>query len=443
MPALRYPNMRVGNKIVGRRAMSPDLKLVNKVGPWVEGTDFWDREAEVAALKELLLQGENVLLVAPRRVGKTSLVKETLRQLAAEEKCIGVYVDVQHCRDVGRAIVELALAASAHLSLRRRVVDAFSSVFGKAAARIEELGVDEFTLKLREGVGGDWQGKARRIHDELAKAELPVVVCFDELAKMVSHLLRGDDGEITPERRRTADEFLSWLRMAAGKHQGRTPFVVCGSIGLEPIVAQAGLSLTIAHLHPLQLGPFSRDAADGCLRALAANKGIDLADEVRGAMLDLLSFYVPHHVQMFFGLLSEDCRMRKSQAIGIDDVSRVYEQGMLGARGHADLMDYEERLLRVLGPELRPLALDLLSEAATVGRLTPKASSVLADDACLSASAPRDALRTILDVLQHDGYLQVTRNGSYVFVSHLLRDWWKRRFRLTYVRAAKRAREGA
>ena len=34
-----------------------------------------------------------------------------------------------------------------------------------------------------------------------------------------------------------------------------------------------------------------------------------------------------------------------------------------------------------------------------------------------------------LDVLVHDGYLEVGPDGGYRFPSHLLKDWWAARFR--------------
>jgi hypothetical protein len=103
---------------------------------------------------------------------------------------------------------------------------------------------------------------------------------------------------------------------------------------------------------------------------------------------------------------------------------------MLGARGHAELADYEERLRRVLGPELQPLALDLLTQAAVTGTLTAKDANILAMSAGLVPSQEKTAIRTVLDVLEHDGYL-TRREGvdeAFVFVSKLVRDWWRRRF---------------
>lgn len=63
--------MSVGNKSVGKNAS----RLRNLVGPPVQGEDFWGRAAELEQFVELLEGGENIALVAPRRVGKTSLMR--------------------------------------------------------------------------------------------------------------------------------------------------------------------------------------------------------------------------------------------------------------------------------------------------------------------------------------------------------------------------------
>ncbi len=70
---------------------------------------------------------------------------------------------------------------------------------------------------------------------------------------------------------------------------------------------------------------------------------------------------------MFFGYLYQDLYKDGRRDPNIEDVGRVYRKSMLSTRGHAELADYEERLMRVLDREKISLALDLLSEAAING----------------------------------------------------------------------------
>jgi hypothetical protein len=93
----------------------------------------------------------------------------------------------------------------------------------------------------------------------------------------------------------------------------------------------------------------------------------------------------------------------------------------------------------VLGPELLPLALDMLSEAAITGNLTRDALEVLQRDYAFQQRTSVEAETEILGVLEHDGYVRATSEG-YTFVSKLVRDWWKKRYSLFFTPVLKRRR---
>ena len=53
-------------------------------GRWVSGEDFFDREAELRLLDNLVREHNHVLLTGQRRMGKTSLTRELGRRLKAD-----------------------------------------------------------------------------------------------------------------------------------------------------------------------------------------------------------------------------------------------------------------------------------------------------------------------------------------------------------------------
>ncbi len=116
-----------------------------------------------------------------------------------------------------------------------------------------------------------------------------------------------------------------------------------------------------------------------------------------------------------------------------DDVDRVYNTKMLGTRGHAELVTYEERLRRVLGEKtlLVELALAILTEAAMRGSVSAREADLVGEE--LRLSDPADARREVMGILEHDGYLERQPSGDvWRFSVPLLRDWWKRRFGAGY-----------
>lgn len=70
------PNMRVGNK-----SEVKNQKLKRGLGNWVDGDKIWDRTVETRTLIEYLDEAAHVLVTAPRRVGKTSLLHEVQRRV--------------------------------------------------------------------------------------------------------------------------------------------------------------------------------------------------------------------------------------------------------------------------------------------------------------------------------------------------------------------------
>ncbi len=392
---------------------------------WVEGDRFFDREAELEALKERVQDGTHTLLTAQRRMGKTSLVRELLRRLEAEGDVATVFVDLEAANDAADAIAEIATQAQPLRHVRDRLWSYFANRLREFSGRIEEVEVPEFRLRFRAGMdAGNWQRSGDQVFDALAQNDKPVVLAIDELPILINRMVKGHDYQITPERRQAADEFLSWLRRNGQAHRGKVCLIVSGSIGLEPILRQAGLSAQANIFAPYELRPWSHDVAVDCLGALANTYGLDLSEDVRREMCRRVRCCVPHHVQQFFDSLHEHLRRDNRNTAAVDDVSAVYERDLLSIRGQIDLEHYETRLRMTLGTDGYRTAIDILTEAAVNdGVLTHDAIRLHLAAVPPSQSEESVQVDDILYSLEHDGYLERHPEG-YRFVSGLLQDWW-------------------
>jgi hypothetical protein len=401
-------------------------KLKREVGNWVSGERFWGRELDIESFTRFLDEGAHLLLVAPRRMGKTSLMREVARRV--EHRFLCLFLDLERGSTAADAIVELSLAARPHAGLAKRMGEVFRSIGGI----FDEIQIDDLKVKLHDALAGDWQTKGDRVLTVLAEQDRCTVIFIDELPILVNRLLRTEGSRITPAGKLAADQFVSWIRAAAQRHQGRIRFVVSGSIGLAPVLRQAGLSATMNSFTPFDLAPWDWETARGCLLALAHNYELDLHASAAARILALLGCCIPHHVQMFFSHVYEDARHRESSVCSASDVERVYAERMLSSRGHAELDHLVERLSMIFDDGQAELAIALLSETAALGELTPSASRSLVAD-------PK-SLREILGTLEHDGYLQREDEG-YRFVSRLFGDWWRERFGFGHVPTEQRSGE--
>ena len=397
-------------------------------GNWVDGDRFFDRETELKALMERIADGRHTLLTAQRRMGKTSLVRETLRRLAEAGEFEPLFVDLEDADGPEDAIAEIAARTLAAQGRWLPIKRAFANFLAQTGDRIEELAVTEVKVKLRAGIDrGNWKERGDAVFRALADHEKPVVLAIDELPILVNRLLKGHDYKITPDRRQEADAFLSWLRKVGQAHR-TIRLIVSGSVSLEPILRQAGLSAHANIFSPFELEPWSEKTAVDCLEALALNYDLDLSLDVRQRMCRKLRCCIPQHVQQFFDYLHEHLRKARSSVATLEDVERVYDTYMLGIRGTIDLDHYRSRLEMVLGRDGCRVAIELLTEAATNrGVLTDQAVGRYDEYFRSLDDFLGVPVTDVLPVLEHDGYLGRAPEG-YRFVSGLIQDWWHARF---------------
>jgi hypothetical protein len=413
------------------------MALVNTVGPPVEGEDrFWNREVDLRLLTARLDEGNHVLLVAQRRMGKTSILREIARRLRDRYTCL--FVDVQKHESPADVIAAIGGATRQHANIWQRTKATFGNIVKAAGDKIDSLQISEVTVHLRAGMAGDdWRAKGDALFEALAQVDSGTILMLDEVPILINRMLKGEDHEIQAEGRREAELFLSWLRENALRYAGRVRLVVSGSIGLTPVLHRAGLSATANYLMPFELSPWDKDTAVGFIRALAESYGLDVSVETCGYMVERIGCCIPHHVQTYFSLAVTYCRRNDKAEFSQADAEEVYLHDMLGPRGNTELAHYEERLLMVLGRELGTLAVGILTETAVTGSLAPQAAHAIAAEYAADATAPEKSLRIVLGVLEHDGYLRKERN-QYEFVSRLLRDWWRDRFASPYAKPERR-----
>ena len=254
-------------------------------GNWVDGDRFFNRQAELEALTERVHDGTHTLLTAQRRMGKTSLVRELLRSLKAEGRFETIFVDIEDGATPADAIAEIGVKSRSVQSVWRRLTSWLANVMPAEVdigGKVDALGSADLRVKLRAGIdAGNWRQKGDDLFAALAGNDQRIVLAIDELPILVNRLLKGHDYRITPERRQTADEFLSWLRKNGQTHRDRISMILSGSVSLEPMLQQVGLSAHANIFRPFELRSWDTETAADCLAALAENYRVELPEPVR------------------------------------------------------------------------------------------------------------------------------------------------------------------
>lgn len=170
------------------------------LNPAIPDELFCDRKSESASLIKSLLNQENVVLISPRRVGKTGLIYHCFNQPEIRDNYITVSIDILHTTSFQEFIKELGAAvfntiAKRSEKLTKLFVTTLRSLSGS-------FGIDPMTytptFDLKLGQINMPEYTLDEIFTYLEKADKPCVVAIDEFQQITKYqdrnieaLLRG------------------------------------------------------------------------------------------------------------------------------------------------------------------------------------------------------------------------------------------------------------
>ncbi len=357
------------------------------------------------------------LMLAPRRVGKTSLMLELHRSPRNNWLVINVDVEGGDGPEDCVAAMLAALAADSRYRTRFEAIPfsgAIKSVLDGMSANVD---VGVLRVELKRAIGREWDRVATQLQDRLisvAPDGRRLLIILDELPILISRMLRYGD------RSSEADLLLSRLRQwrqAAGV-RGTIHTLVGGSIGLEGILRRAGLSATINDLVPFRVDPWDRSTAAQFLHKLGYDIDFRLGDQSIARILDLLVDPVPYHVQLFVSTLCDECR-GNSSLVSPETIDRCFGERLAGQSGTAHLDHYEKRLELALDEQEHAMARSILGFACR------NRDGVRLSDLGRLSRGSEPTFQSVLRDLKADGYV-VEGDRRLVFRSNLLRVWWRK-----------------
>ncbi len=387
----------------------------NIVGPPVRGDDFFDREAELRRTWRAL-EDHHVLLLAPRRVGKTSLMYRLAEQ-APGHGFHAIYESAVKCE------TELALISQLYKAVALNDTSVAASLTGgrlghlmKRVMGVKALGVE---LVLKEVPADEWVVLADELIEALRETGRRWLLLLDELPVFVVRLLEQENGRARVRR------LLDWMRDARqGTVAGPDAFrwLLAGSIGLDAITQRLGFGASINDLLVLRLGPFEEAVARRFLARLAQEYRLGFGEEAGDRVIARTGWLIPHHLQLFVQQLRER-EVPPGQDIPPSLVDAVFDD-LSRPSFRAAFDPWYQRLAEELGPPRDAQARDLLSACAR----DPQGASreVLEQTLVRHIQDPttRSAdLTWLLSVLENDGYI-VPQGARHRFRSPLLQAYW-------------------
>ena len=156
-----------------------------KFGKEVSGYQFYDRQEATHSLLRKLRDGStNIVLFAPRRYGKTSLVLKVLEQLSAQDNILGLCFDMTRVPTLERFCEEYANAVYAmfggHKELVHKLMDYLTHLHPTFSIT-GEVKLDYGTKMSATSIAEVLDLPEKLAHD---LGDKPIVVAFDEFQEV-------------------------------------------------------------------------------------------------------------------------------------------------------------------------------------------------------------------------------------------------------------------
>lgn len=389
--------------------MEADWKSPNTItGDAATGNRYIRREYINEYFWREVKKGNHILFVAPRRVGKTSIMKDLADN--PPEGYICMYQDIESIQtknEFYERLFELFLQCVGKVTqIRKKLLTLWKS-FG-----VEELG-ETFKLKDREV---DYKTLLRKLIPDLAKVNISIVIFLDEFAEVISKLNRK-------ELKDDAIDILHTLReiRSEGGFKNFT-LVFAGSIGLQHVIKTIDRLKLINDLHPIHTEALNDTEADQFIGQLLSEATISFSDDSRQYMKNKIAYLLPYYIQ----LMLEEIDLVAYNEENADITRQTIDSAFDNVLGKSP--NFEDWLVRLkqYQHEHFPFINDILKTCAHKQRITLQEIYNLA----LSEKHNReDDYMDFVEQLINEGYLtEINNSKTYRFLSPFLQSFWLKKF---------------
>ncbi|MCY4454333.1 MAG: AAA family ATPase [Immundisolibacterales bacterium] len=397
-------------------------------GAPVDPVDLRFRGAFVANLWRTLRSG-HVVLAAPRRTGKTSVMDYLRDHPENGFRVVSINVqDLTHPADFFQVLLDAFHDAHPEF-VRDRLAEGWGLVSG-VLDRVESIGAGGFKLAIR-GSDPDWRTNWRRHGDTfLAQARNagdPILFIIDEFPDMLINLAREDKGLLR--------EFLAWFRT---QRQNPAPtrdsirWLVGGSVNLAGTLDALGLVDLINDLEDVSLPPLTEEHIETFVADMLGGRSVPFDADVPRRLIARLGRPIPFFMQIATRDLYRRWK-RGQRRIAATDVDAVFNEMIVGSAARTQLQHYYSRIRQYYAEPKRSIAHALLGQISVSESglrretLLHETERALADlCATLPAHQRRQLFNQLMFDLENDFYIVEVEGGTCDFASGVLKSWWRK-----------------
>ncbi len=388
--------------------------MKNVVGQTPRGEDFFPREGIINKIYRRLESGAHVFLAAPRRVGKTSIMRYMEDHPRPGFHFVYIITESAHDSEAFYQKLLDELLKSAALTNLAKQKEKVSGLVKSIIEKVEKVKIAGIEVNLQRKAAETYQAAFEKFIAEYNEGENMLVIMVDEFPQTVENIkIKHGEAE--------AQTFLRLNREQRQQANQNVRFIYTGSIGLPAVVKKLTSTSVINDLNVVDILPLTPEEAEDLTQRLLNRYQVKYKPEMVGYLLGKIKWLIPFHIQLAAQELI-DVFETTNQPLDEASVDRAFAQ-LLNVRNDIYFEHYYTRLELAFPKSQHGFITTLLDRLAKQDSLSQDAMNALAAKYQLS-----DSLEAILEALVYDGYFHFDKSiNAYRFNSYLLQSWWDKK----------------
>jgi len=387
--------------------------MKNIVGQAVRNEDFWARPYELEDIWDVIESGSHILLCAPRRVGKTSIMYKILDE--PRSNYIPIYIDTESADSQSEFWMKVF-----NELMEEDFINGLQTKAKHFWSQIKTIKISSITTKgveFGDGETLDYKLAFKKLIKDL-DSDKKLIIMLDEFAQTVENIIQYEDKD--DENKQNAMSLLKAHRELRQDKQfsKKVTFIYAGSIGLETVVSKIGAIKHINDLNNVKISPLELPDAKLFAEKLFTDIQVDISGDDIDYLLAKIEWLIPFYIQ----LIGQEIKKLYRRAPEVN--TSVIDKATLRAldnRNHFE--SWQSKLKTGLNANEYLFAKEVLNIISGQNTLDSLAIGNIATKHQLSADEARECIQSLV----YDGYINNNDDPKvYRFNSPILKMWWNK-----------------
>jgi hypothetical protein len=353
------------------------------------------RENFDTVIHEFILKRKNVIIDAPRRAGKTSFMRQLVKETELKDYKT-YYIDMENARN------PVQFSAILVTAFKEKKFDS-------------ELDKIKSEIKIGREIRPNYRQK---VEEELKNpSKKAVILAIDECSFLIEEMYKEEK-----DSSKIAD-FLKWFKHVRQTYKN-IRFVFSGSIKFSVFKKILGENELFSDCYEYSLQPFDKESAGNLVEGLFYSEEIYPPDYVVKEILRLATPYFPYFLQMVTDEMVKFYRSTRKFP-NKEKIHSIIDNEIIGTSCRRYLDQLLIHLRRYNDNER-------IGARAVLDHLAIKGKEKLNNLEAIYTKATGTTVdfEKTLSLLEYDFYIE-EKSGGYQFNNEIIKNWWKVNFAVT------------